>query len=65
MDAKVAAEAEEELMEDSKDSEEDSTSDDSEFEVDVSLEDVTAITELERDLQANPNLYDVHLQVVA
>lgn len=41
-----------------------SSSDDSDFEeVDVSMEDMAHITKLETDLEANPNLYDVHLQV--
>ena len=41
-----------------------SDSDDSEFEeVDVSMEDMANITKLETELEANPNIYDVHLQV--
>ena len=41
-----------------------SDSDDSEFEeIDVSIENMALITKLETDLEANPNLYDVHLQV--
>ena len=43
-----------------------STSDshDSEYEeVEVSMEDMANITKLETELEANPNIYDVHLQV--
>ena len=41
-----------------------SDSDDSEFEeVDVSMEDMANITKLETELEGNPNIYDVHLQV--
>ena len=41
-----------------------SDSDDSEFEeIDVSIENMALITKLETDLEVNPNLYDVHLQV--
>ena len=54
----------EDNMEDENSSEESSDSDDSDFEVDVSVEDMASITKLETDLAANPNLYDVHLQVL-
>ena len=41
-----------------------SDSDDSELEeIDVSMENMALITKLETNLEANPNLYDVHLQV--
>ncbi len=41
-----------------------SDSDGSEFEeLDISMEDMANITKLETELEANPNIYDVHLQV--
>lgn len=43
---------------------EDSSSDDSDFEeIVVSVEDMALITKLETDLETNPNLYDKHLEV--
>ncbi len=41
-----------------------SDSDDSDYEeVEVSMEDMANITKLETELESNPNIYDVHLQV--
>ena len=41
-----------------------SDSDDSDYEeVEISMEDMANITKLETELEANPNIYDVHLQV--
>ena len=41
-----------------------SDTDDSEYEdVEVSMEDMANITKLETELEASPNIYDVHLQV--
>ena len=52
------------MDEDPQSSDDGSDSDDSDFEeVDVGEEDVALITKLEAELEANPNLYDLHLQV--
>jgi hypothetical protein len=53
------------MDEDPQSSDNDDDSDDSDFEeVEVGVEDVALITKLEGELEANPNLYDVHLQVI-
>jgi hypothetical protein len=45
-------------------SEDTDSSDDSEFEdIQASVEDMALMTKLETELESNPNLYDVHLQV--
>lgn len=56
-----------EAMEEDIDNDDDGSDsdDDSDFEeVEVSTEDMALITKLEADLEANPNLYDLHLQVL-
>ena len=63
MDGSAATEMDEDIVEDERSSDEDSDSDDSDF-VEISLEDEAAITKLETELGANPNLYDLHLQVL-
>ncbi len=48
------------------DAEEESSDSDSDFEeVEVSEEDMGAISTLESELEANPNLYDKHVEVHA
>lgn len=59
-----AAENEEDMVASEQSSEDSSDSDDDDLVEDVSLEDMAAISRLETDLEANPNLYDVHLQVM-
>lgn len=61
----VAAEKEENMVAIEQSSEDSSDSDDNDLVEDVSLEDMAAISRLETDLVANPNLYDVHLEVMA
>ena len=52
------------MDEDEQSSDDASESDDSDFEeVEVGVEDVALITKLEAELEANSNLYDLHLQV--
>ncbi|BDA40979.1 Squamous cell carcinoma antigen recognized by T-cells 3 [Coccomyxa sp. Obi] len=58
------AENEEVMVSNEQSSEDSSDSDDSDLVEDVSLEDMAAISKLETDLEANPNLYDVNLQYI-
>jgi hypothetical protein len=64
MNEGAASETGNDKMEGDMSSEESSDSDDSDFELDASSEDIAAITKLETDVGANPNLYDLHLQVL-
>ena len=53
-----------ERMEGLDDAGEDSSSDSDFEEVEASEEDITALAQLEEELEANPNLYDKHLEVL-
>lgn len=60
----MAADREDAVMADAVDS--DSSDSESDFEeVDVNEEDMKALGELEEQVEANPNLYDQHVQVVS
>ena len=59
-----ATENEEDMVASEQSSEDSSDSDGDDLVEDVSLEDMATISRLETDLEANSNLYDVHLQVM-